>query len=124
LDIYVNTNINLLWICGLAVVLFTVLSLLLVNGCNEKTYAAIIATLLGTFASLFITYLVMWITSENGLHYEEMQFLTRPYKLVFLAGLFIGSLGAVMDVAISISAALFELYHKDHNISFQLLNNV
>ncbi|HLR09253.1 MAG TPA: YibE/F family protein [Bacillota bacterium] len=121
LDIYVNTNINLLWICGLAVVLFTVLSLLLVNGCNEKTYAAIIATLLGTFASLFITYLVMWITSENGLHYEEMQFLTRPYKLVFLAGLFIGSLGAVMDVAISISAALFELYQKDHNISIQAL---
>src|SRR5699024_10655907 len=29
--------------------------------------------------------------------------------------------GAVMDVAISISAALFELYQKDHNISIQAL---
>ena len=121
LDLYVNTNINLLWVSGITVILFTVISLLLVNGFNEKTYAAIIATLLGTFFALVITYVAMWITSENGLHYEEMQFLTRPYKIVFLAGLFIGSLGAVMDVAISISSALFELYHKNNAISYKAL---
>src|SRR5699024_10914022 len=116
LDLYVNTNINLVWVSGITVILFTVISLLLVNGFNEKTYAAIIATLLGTFFALVSTYVAMWITSENGLHYEEMQFLIRPYKIVFLAGLFIGSLGAVMDVAISISSALFELYHKNNAI--------
>lgn len=121
LDIYIATGLNLLWICGITVVLFTVTSLLLVNGFNGKTYAAIIATLLGTFISLLITYLAMWITSEQGLFYEEMQFLTRPYKLVFLAGLFIGSLGAVMDVAISISSALYELYHKNNDISDKAL---
>src|SRR5699024_10782591 len=107
LDIYVKTGLNLLWICAVLVLLFTAFSLALVNGFNEKTYAAIIATLAGTFISIFITYITMWITSEKGLYYEEMQFLTRPYQLIFLAGLFIGSLGAVMDVAISISAALF-----------------
>jgi uncharacterized membrane protein len=121
LDIYVNTGINLLWICAVTVVLFTVISLLLVNGFHEKTYAAIIATLLGTFFALLITYLAMWVTSENGLRYEEMQFLTRPYNLIFLAGLYIGSLGAVMDVAISISSALFELYEKNHDISVEAL---
>src|SRR5699024_7388856 len=112
LDLYVNTGIDLLWICGITVVIFTILSLLFVNGFNEKTYAAIVSTLLGTFSALGITFLCIWLTNENGLRYEGMQFLTRPYQLVFLAGLFIGSLGAVMDVAISISAALFELYHK------------
>src|SRR5699024_1226802 len=35
----------------------------------------------------------------------------------FLAGLFIGSLGEVMDVSISISSAMFELYHKNNHIS-------
>ncbi|WP_156520706.1 YibE/F family protein [Oceanobacillus sp. Castelsardo] len=121
LDIYVRTDMNLLWICGITVVLFTVISLLLVNGFNEKTYAAIIATLLGTFISLLITYLAMRITSENGLYYEEMQYLTRPYRLIFLAGLFIGSLGAVMDVAISLSSATFELYNKNNDISVKAL---
>lgn len=122
LDIYVkNPNVSLLLLCGICVVLFTVFSLLLINGFNEKTYAAIIATLLGTASSLLITYLVMRITSENGLRYEEMQFLTRPYKLVFMAGLFVGSLGAVMDVAITMSSSIFSLYEKNNNISLAAL---
>ena len=121
LDLNVKTGMNLLWIAAVTVILFTIISLLLVNGFNEKTYAAIIATLLGTFSSLFITYIVMTITSDQGLHYEEMQFLTRPYRLVFLAGLFIGSLGAVMDVAITMSSAIFELYEKDNHISIKAL---
>lgn len=121
LDLNVKTGMNLLWIAAVTVILFTVISLLLVNGFNEKTYAAIIATLLGTFSSLLITFIVMTITSDNGLHYEEMQFLTRPYRLVFLAGLFIGSLGAVMDVAITMSSAIFELYEKNNHISIKAL---
>src|SRR5690625_551910 len=121
LDLNVKTGMNLLWIAAVTVILFTVISLLLVNGFNEKTYAAIIATLLGTFSSLLITFIVMTITSDNGLHYEEMQFLTRPYRLVFLAGLFIGSLGAVMDVAITMSSAIFELYEKNNHISVKAL---
>jgi uncharacterized membrane protein len=122
LDIYLNTSgIRLLWICSISVILFTVISLLLVNGFNEKTYAAIVATLLGTFVSLFITYLVMWLTAEKGLRYEEMQFVTRPYKEVFMAGLFIGSLGAVMDVAITMSSSIFGLYEKNNNIPVKAL---
>lgn len=122
LDVYLNTSgASLLWICSISVILFTIISLLLVNGFNEKTYAAIVATLLGTFLSLFIIYLVMWLTAEKGLRYEEMQFITRPYKEVFMAGLFIGSLGAVMDVAITMSSSIFGLYEKDHNIPVKAL---
>ncbi|MGE7624524.1 YibE/F family protein [Viridibacillus sp. NPDC096237] len=122
LDLYVKySNINLLFICGVCVFLFTVISLLLINGFNEKTYAAIVATLIGTFISLFISYFVMWLTSENGLRYEEMQFLTRPYRLVFMAGLLIGSLGAVMDVTITMSSSIFALFEQDNNITVKAL---
>ncbi|WP_399628440.1 YibE/F family protein [Sporosarcina sp. SG10008] len=122
LDVYVNnSSISLLWICGITVILFTVTSLLLVNGFNEKAYAAIVATLLGTFFSLLIAYLVIWITAGSGLRYEEMSFLTRPYEMVFMAGLFVGSLGAVMDVAITMSSSIFGLYEKDNHISTKAL---
>ncbi len=122
LDLYLhNPELSLLLICCVAVVLFTIASLLLVNGFNEKTYAAIIATLLGTFISLFITYFVIWVTSAKGLQYEELQFITRPYQTVFMAGLFIGSLGAVMDVAITMSSSIFGLYEKNHHISIKAL---
>ncbi|WP_028394109.1 YibE/F family protein [Bacillus cihuensis] len=122
LDVYLyDPETSLVLICSISVILFTVISLLLVNGFNEKTYAAIIATLLGTFVSLFITYLVLWLTSEKGLRYEEMQFLTRPYQMVFMAGVFIGSLGAVMDVAITMSSSIFGLYEQNNNISIKAL---
>lgn len=124
LYVYVHyENMNLLWICGIIAILFTIISLFLVSGFTKKTYTAIIATLLGTFSSLLITYLAMWVTSGNGLRYEEMQFLTRPYRIVFMAGLLIGSLGAVMDIAITMSSFIFELYEKDHNISIQALKD-
>ncbi|MFZ0445363.1 MAG: YibE/F family protein [Bacillus sp. (in: firmicutes)] len=122
LDIYLQTSgFSLLWICSISVILFTVISLLLVNGFNEKTYAAIVATLLGTLFSLVITYLIMMFTSERGLHYEEMQFVTSPYRMVFMAGLFIGALGAVMDVAITMSSSLFGLFEKNQGISIKAL---
>nr|WP_272495791.1 YibE/F family protein [Bacillus pinisoli] len=122
LDVYItHSNWSLLLICSISVILFTVISLLLVNGLNEKTYAAIVATLLGTFLSLFITWFVLWITGEKGLRYEELQFITRPYKVVFLSGLFLGSLGAVMDVAITMSSSIFSLYEKNHQISVKSL---
>ncbi|MRX71928.1 YibE/F family protein [Bacillus lacus] len=122
LDLYLkNANWSLLLICSISVILFTVSSLLIVNGANEKTYAAIAATLLGTFLSLLITVLVFWVTAERGLRYEELQFITRPYREVFLAGLFLGSLGAVMDVAITLSSSLFSMYEKNHHISVKTL---
>lgn len=122
LDLYIQSaNQSLLWICGASVIVFTVVSLLLVNGRNEKTFSAIIATLIGTFTSLLITYIALVITGENGLRYEELQFVSRPYKRVFLAGLIIGALGAVMDVAITMSSSIFGLYEKDPTISVKAL---
>lgn len=121
LDLYVHSNINLIFISGVCVLLFTIISLILINGLNEKTYAAIVATLLGTFISLLISSLVLWVTSENGLRYEEMQFLTRPYRVIFMAGLFIGALGAVMDVSITMASSMFALFEQNQDISDQAL---
>ncbi len=50
-----------------------------------------------------------------------MQFLTRPYQMIFMAGLFVGSLGAVMDVAITMSASIFALYETNNAISVKAL---
>lgn len=122
LDIYITyPSVSLLVICGISGIVFTVISLLVVSGLNEKTYAAVLSTLLGTFISMCIAYAVICFTAGNGLRYEEMQFLTRPYEMVFLAGLLIGSLGAVMDVAITMSSSLFALYEQNKEISVKAL---
>lgn len=122
LDLYITkAEQSLLLICSICMIIFTVFSLLVVNGLNRKTIVAIIATLLGTVVSLAITLFVLNMTNEHGLRYEELQFLTRPYKVVFIAGLFLGALGAVMDVAITMSSSLFSLYEENPTISMKAL---
>ncbi|WP_112182486.1 MULTISPECIES: YibE/F family protein [Paraliobacillus] len=120
LDIYINTaDASLLFIMSIVVIIMTAVSLLLISGFNEKTYAAIVSTTLGTFALLFITMFVLWLTNEQGLRFEEMAFLTRPPQAIFMAGVLVGALGAVMDVGVTMSSSLFGLYEKNHHISFK-----
>lgn len=122
LDLYITkAQSSLLFVCSVCIVIFTILSLLIVNGINKKTVAAIIATFIGTAVSLAITLFVLKMTNEQGLHYEELQFLTRPYKTVFIAGLFLGALGAVMDVSITMSSSLVSLYEENPTISIKAL---
>lgn len=112
ITVYVRyEHVSLLLVSAIAVVLFAVISIVMVNGRSQKATAALIATLLGTGIAFSVAALAMFVTKQEGLHYEEMQFLTRPYHTVFLAGLLIGSLGAVMDVAITMTSALFSMQH-------------
>lgn len=122
LTVYANSeNANLLFICSGLVVFFTITSLFLVSGNTEKTYAAILATLTGTFSALLIAYIVMQLTAEKGLRYEEMAFITRSPQKIFLASILVGSLGAVMDIAITITSSLYELYDKNNSIPLKNL---
>ena len=122
LDVYLSRpHWNLVVIAGVSVLFFTVISFLFVNGFNEKTYAAIIATLVSTFVLIAIAYLVIWLSDSQGLRYEEMQFLTRNPEMIFLVGVLVGSLGAVMDVAITMSSSIFGLYEKNNDISIEAL---
>lgn len=122
LDIYAqHPNINLLVICGISIVLFTILSLFMASGNSAKTYTAILATFICTSMSLLITFVAFYLTGEQGLRYEEMAFVSRHPQLIFLAGLLIGSLGAVMDVAITMASSMFELYEKNQAIKVSVL---
>lgn len=114
-------DVSLLLICSSLVVFFTVVSLLLVSGNNEKTHAAIIATLAGTFSAVLIAYIALFLTAEKGLRYEEMAFITRNPQSVFLASILVGSLGASMDIAITIISSLYELNEKNKAISLKAL---
>lgn len=122
LNVYVLYNhVSLLAISSIAVVIFTIVSLLLVSGKQEKTYVSIISTLLGTFLSLLIAFVVIHLTDANGLRYEGMEFLTILPQKIFMSQILIGSLGAVMDIAITITSALYELYEKNKTITYREL---
>ncbi len=120
MDLYLK-GINLLLVCSIVVIVFTVFSLILVGGYNQKTFTAIISTLLGTFLTLIIAYIVMKATNERGVRYEEMQFLTHPPHEIFMAEILVGCLGAVMDVCITISSSIYELCETNPELSSKAL---
>lgn len=100
---------NLYVVSIIASFIFIILTLILVSGFNKKTLSAIISTLASTGITILITFIVIFITNANGIHYEEMEFVTSSLEEVFYVGLFIGVLGAIMDIAITISSSLKEI---------------
>ncbi|MBE6087187.1 MAG: YibE/F family protein [Clostridium beijerinckii] len=97
-------------------ILFIIASLFIVSGKNKKTASAIIGTLAGTLTSMLIAGIVIKLNNWSGIHFEEMEFLTHPPEKIFFIELIIGTLGGIMDIAISISSAIDELYDKNPNI--------
>ncbi|WP_066020344.1 MULTISPECIES: YibE/F family protein [Clostridium] len=109
-------NFNLIFIFITSALLFTLLSLFIVGGVNRKTISAVISTLTGTTITIIIALLTIKINNARGVRFEELEFLTHPPEKIFYIELLIGTLGAVMDIAISISSAINELYTKNPSI--------
>ncbi|REH75202.1 YibE/F family protein [Staphylococcus felis] len=112
-----NPNLNLFLMMSLAVILSTSLTLIFVIGWTKRTVITILSTLLGTFICVGIAWLVITLTHSQGIKYETMNFLTIQPQIVFFASVLIGTLGAVMDVAITISSGMHEILQRSPHIS-------
>ncbi|MDN8864782.1 YibE/F family protein, partial [Staphylococcus aureus] len=58
-----------------------------------------------------------YMTDGKGIKYETMNFLSLTPKDIFLASVLIGSLGAIMDVAITIASVMHEILQRTPHIS-------
>ncbi|MBA1392680.1 YibE/F family protein [Lactobacillus sp. XV13L] len=108
LDIKLNGS-HIVLLFGLADVVFSFFSLLVVQGLNRKMLATWLATLLGVFVSFAICYLIMHLTGESEIKYETGDYATQDPRGIFLAQTLLGILGAVMDEATDIISSLYEL---------------
>ena len=94
----------------------TAVTLILLNGFSEKTFVAVIATMIGLLASAFLYSIISAILSVTGYamdETEELVLISRRTGLVIgdilFSGILLASLGAVMDTAMSIASSLFEI---------------
>ena len=115
----------------ICVILSTIVTLMLLNGRSEKTYGAIISTILGVVLSAGCFYLMSIILNINGFSSDEAESLvliTRATNLqikeILFAGILISSLGAIMDVGMSIVSSLYEVYHHQPNLTRKELFNL
>ena len=102
----------------------TVITLLIISGNNKKTYTAIIGTIGGVIIAGIFAFTAGKVLALTGLGNEDAQMLAFipqhrriDYQGLLFAGIMIGALGAVMDVAMSISSAMWEIISVSPDIS-------
>jgi uncharacterized membrane protein len=95
------------------------LTLTLVNGWTLKTKITTVSTIIGSGITFLLGWIVISLFNHQGLHYEEMELVTRPPHVLFMSSLLIGSIGAVMDVSMTIVSSLLEVAHNNQSISLE-----
>ena len=99
-------------------------TIFVVSGRNRKTITAILGTVGGVLSAALIALLIGQWAKLTGLGNEEAQLLAYvpqfrqlDYKGLLFAGIIIGALGAVMDVAMSIASSMSEIEQIHPKIS-------
>jgi len=112
-------GVNIMLLASLSAVFFSVVSLIMYCGFTRKTLSAVMSTLAGLAASMLITFAVISLTDYHGVWIESLEFLIieTDYRSIFLAGLLIGGLGAIMDIAVTVTSSLFELHASNPHVS-------
>lgn len=101
-----------------------VITMLLISGVNNKSFAAIIGTSGGVLFAGIIAFIIGSQIQLTGLSSEEASMLlyipqkvTLDFKSLLFAGIIMGALGAVMDIAMSIASAMEEIYNANNRIT-------
>ncbi len=144
-----NTVVSLLLTCGAVFAVFlplvlggfniyasavaiciyvTVSTLLIVNGPGKKTLVAVAGCSAGILFAGVLTLVMSAVMRLSGMASQEAIYLadlaTRnpvDLKAVVFAAILIGAMGAIMDVAMSLASALWELREKAAAPSFGML---
>ena len=112
----------------MTVILVTVLSIFILTGYSRKTYAAI----LGTVSGVIISGLAAWLFGKaagiSGYNVSNIDTLVSVENCtnikvgdLLFAGILISSLGAVMDVGLSIASTITEINHVTPGLGWRKL---
>ena len=96
-----------------------VMTLIIVYGINKKSIAAALGCFSGLITAGLITVIMDHAMRLSGYLSEDHYYLTRlgiDIRAVIFGAIIIGAMGAIMDISISISSALFEVRENAESI--------
>lgn len=108
----------------LTATIITIVTLYFIGGYSNKTISSIIGTVSGVILSGIFAFLFCKMTDISGYNVseiDELMFISQSTKIkpgeLLFSGILISSLGAVMDVAMSIASAIEEIYRQNNKLS-------
>ncbi len=119
-------NISPIFAALIISILSTAATMYLVAGYNSKSHAAVLGTILSLIFASLLSILSIKMAHLTGFMGEESIFLytQRPdlsFTGILAASMIIAALGALMDVAISISSTINEIHITDKNLTIMEL---
>lgn len=110
------------------VIITTIICFVILDGIHIKSVSAMISTLIGVGIAGLCSVIVGRLAHITGYNMQEAENLMLVasdcrihIKGLLLSGILIASLGAVMDVAMSISSAVYEIHQVNPEMRFRAL---
>ncbi|HEY4400326.1 MAG TPA: YibE/F family protein [Lactobacillaceae bacterium] len=88
-------------------------ALIFVLGWTWQMLVALVATVVSTALTASLSLLILNLTQNAGVHFETLTYVTQNPETLFLSMAIIGLLGAVMDEAADIVAAVFGMARQE-----------
>ena len=105
-------------------IIVTIVVMLLIGGWSYKTLCATLGTVCGVLIAGGLSAIFGYLGNISGLNVEDMEtlaYIAQNSKLdvggVLFSGILIASLGAVMDVSMSVSSTISEIHETNPGIS-------
>ncbi len=112
----------------IAAMFIALLTFFIIAGINAKSVSALIGTTGGVLTAGILAYIVGSLVKLTGLSSEEAGMLMNipqgiqfDFRSLLFSGIIIGTLGAVMDVTMSIASSMYELKDLSTDISTKSL---
>jgi uncharacterized membrane protein len=119
---------NPIMVSILCTAFITVVSFILIGGFERKTLAAIAGTLIGITCAGVLSYTFGNLTHISGMNMdkgEQLIYVAQDYNIqvrgLMFAAILIASLGAIMDVAMSIASSMQEIHTHNPEIGTSAL---
>ena len=121
-------SISKKYILIIVIILITIVSLYLIDGITKKSISAMIGTIIGVIIAGICAAgfgYVAKISGYNVSEVEELVFVANNTELkvggILFSAILIASLGAVMDVSITVNSAVNELVNAAKSITLKQL---
>ena len=115
---------SMLLLYSIVSAIFIITSLYISNGKHKKTFAAIASSIASLFVSFSLALIIIKLY-KNPIPYWTLEYIeaVHDYENFFYVTILLSGLGAIMDIAITISSSLSELIDKDPSIKYKALRS-
>jgi uncharacterized membrane protein len=113
------------WLGIIITILLTTIIIFFVYGFDKRTVVAALGSLLGTFTTCIIGILFTDLFQIQGAvmpHAESLIYSGYQYldlTAIFMSSIFIGASGAMMDLAVDITSAVYEVIEKKPDLGWR-----